>query len=123
MTDIRYTCPTADGNRSRWPDDPLWMLCRQQLSGDLFEMMCASEPGAVREVIRQHQAELIGGQIIGLSATWGTIAGFDPTQGGEVVSAVSEMVRTAYERDKPGYEKRMEKAEQRYAFIAEMPHL
>ena len=117
--DIRYTIPLADPNRSRWPNDPLWDLCREQLSGDLFEMMCRSEPDAIKEVIRERHAEMLASQFVGLSASWGAVSGYGPDDAAEVVEAASKRLSAAYRSDQKGYRDRMERAAKKYAFIGE----
>ena len=116
-SDIRYTIPQVDRNRSRWPNDPIWDLCKAEISGDLFEMMCQSEPGAIREVVRDKQIAMYDGQIQGLSASLGTVLGYDPDQSDEAVEEVTQRIKDAHRSDKKRFRKSMAKAGARFTII------
>ena len=36
LDEVRYAQPTGDGNRSRWPEDPIWQTVRSIVRDALF---------------------------------------------------------------------------------------
>ncbi len=51
---IRYTCPTSDSNRARWPTHDLWQQVASVIATDLLENCSGVLP---RGVIETNRAE------------------------------------------------------------------
>tara|TARA_R110000850_G_scaffold275299_2_gene414453 strand:- start:30211 stop:31350 length:1140 start_codon:yes stop_codon:yes gene_type:complete len=65
LTDIRYTQPSLDTNRSRWPDHPLWNRVRSELQGHLFEMKSFASETAIKELSDAEREQMLKSQIAG----------------------------------------------------------
>lgn len=63
---VRYTAPTDDTNRARWPDAPVWVLARELVKDELFIMRSFAGPEAVKRVQFDKYDELLTQQIAGL---------------------------------------------------------
>ncbi|MAB11540.1 hypothetical protein [Hyphomonas sp.] len=72
ITDIRYTAPSLDMNRSRWPDHPLWTRVRTELQGGLSEMKSFATESAIKERLHAEHDDMlkamIAGSLIALAA-------------------------------------------------------
>ena len=72
ITDIRYTAPSLDMNRSRWPDHPLWTRVRTELQGGLSEMKSFATESAIKQRLHAEHDDMlkamIAGSLIALAA-------------------------------------------------------
>ena len=63
---IRYTQPTDDTNRSRWPDSALWTQVRHGVDADLFEMRNYASADLIKHVQLDAHDRLLENQMKGL---------------------------------------------------------
>jgi hypothetical protein len=66
VTTVRYADPTADSNRSRWPDSDLWTRVRSETAKDLFEMRQWTDAGLLKRIQKDAHDKLLAVQIAGL---------------------------------------------------------
>ena len=117
LADIRYTTPTADTNRARWPNDSLWDTLAMQLTDDLFEMRSDATPIRVKEVCREALRDMLEKLIIGSAATYSVAAGVD---GGEIDTVPDHLARLLgrYIRaHRERFDKKRALSSERYRFI------
>jgi len=117
LKEVRYAIPKTDTNRSRWPDHPIWTLARQEVEGDLFEMMCPLDPHAIREVLRSEYADLLGGQLAGLSATYAIALGLSPLDSHKVPETIGKVLRWVIATYPEEFHRKMLRAEERFVFL------
>ena len=115
---IRYTQPDpCDSNRSRWQDDPIWMLARTAIDDDLKELRSYVEPPKVREVYREAHARLMEKQVLGsaisLAALLGTTADALP----EALRAIGEGMRDKVQSERRQAVEKLASAAGRYRFL------
>lgn len=82
VTRIRYTAPTADRNRARWPAHELWQVVCDTITADLRTMRSGVVPDAVKDANRAEHMRMLDGQLLGLlvsraAAQGVTAEGFD----------------------------------------------
>jgi hypothetical protein len=65
ITDIRYTTPTLDKTRHRWPDHPLWTRVRTELQGGLSEMKSFATESAIKERLHAEHDDMLKAMIAG----------------------------------------------------------
>lgn len=63
--DVRFQVPTADTNRSRWPNHPLWDRVREEIDDHLMNVQSFASIDRVRELLRSERDEMIQKQIDG----------------------------------------------------------
>jgi hypothetical protein len=63
---VRYCAPCGDGNRSRWPDDPLWQIVRAEVARYFDGRRSFAEPTDVKIVNRAAHIEMLDTQTLGL---------------------------------------------------------
>jgi hypothetical protein len=63
---IRHTSPNGDGNRSRWPQSPLWLAVHEEVNQSLLEMRSYVSPQKLKVVQRGAHVQMLLGQITGL---------------------------------------------------------
>lgn len=114
---IRYTVPTQDSNRSRWANHSIWDLVRDEIEGDLFEMMCGLEPNAVKEVLRREHVDMLNAQIRGLAASCAAAMGISLSDANKVPGMVAGMLREFVREQPIAFEKKMARAADRYVFF------
>lgn len=112
---IRYTEPTCDGNRSRWPDSSLWSLVRVVLEADLFEMRNFAEPDLIKHVHQQAHNQLLEKQMVGLLTTRAAICGVDADALAKFAEAAGIEMATEIQSSPEVFAKKLLKASERYA--------
>lgn len=117
LDDIRYATPTADTNRSRWPDHPMWNLVHREVGGDLFEMMCPLDPNAIKEVLRREYKAMLGSQLRGLSAPYAVACGLSPSDADKVPAMIERDLRHQIATHSDDFQGRMERAGARLVFL------
>lgn len=63
---IRYTAPTADSNRARWPAHELWDMVEAVIAADLAAMRSGVVPDEVKDANRTEHMAMLDAQILGL---------------------------------------------------------
>ncbi len=79
LSDIRYTEPTSDTNRARWPDHTIWNATRQSVLNDLFDHIPTMTPDEYIEIKKSRKIEELESQIFGLAISSAAIRGTPPT--------------------------------------------
>lgn len=121
MDAIRYTAPTDDTNRSRWPNHALWSAARDILAGDLHEMMCYAEPDKVREVIRDEHAAMLWKQTLGLAITYAVTQSYDADDLEFLPELIDLKLKDSVIFERDALQKKMAKANERLNFIESSP--
>jgi hypothetical protein len=92
---VRLAQPIPDTNRSRWPDHPLWLQARQQMTDDLFEMRNFADPDRLKQVHFDAYDQLLAGQIKGLTLTRAALNGLQGDGlGNFVVASAHDLARS-----------------------------
>lgn len=65
LSDIRYTRPTLDATRSRWPEHELWLRARKELQDDLSKLKSFATESAIAEVLKAEREQMLMAQIAG----------------------------------------------------------
>ncbi|MBO6827346.1 MAG: hypothetical protein JJ879_14160 [Sneathiella sp.] len=118
LRSIRYCVPTTDQNRARWPNTQLWDDIARELQSDLFEMACNASPALVKEVIRSEHAELLKGQLVGLTVSYLSMLDIDHSDLGKVGHEIKKLINHSLLTDPDLFEEKIDKARKRYAFIS-----
>ena len=63
---IRYTIPTHDSNRSRWPEHELWQAVTKTVAQELSAMRSGAEPATVKTANRAAHKRMLDGLILEL---------------------------------------------------------
>lgn len=79
MTDmserVRYTAPTLDTNRARWPDAPIWSAIRSELVGGLSEIVSGVPEPDILELHKLDRRRMLLRQMLGVGITVAKIDG------------------------------------------------
>lgn len=113
---IRYTSPSRDTNRARWPEHLLWRLVRSAIEKALSDHRIGVLSETVKEVNRMEHAQMLDRQILGLLVSRAAATGIEP-KGFEsfAVGHIDQIIRLSDEHSKPLGE-RIDKAANRYLF-------
>jgi hypothetical protein len=63
LCDIRYTQPTADTNRARWPDHPIWGLAHEAFGRDMSDLASMVDRAVIDDLLRARSDEALRAQI------------------------------------------------------------
>lgn len=114
---VRYTTPSEDSNRSRWPDHDLWTRVRTETATDLFEMRTFVDPDLIKRVQAEAHDQLLAAQMSGLLTTRAALQGRKaselPAFATQVGRELSEAVTAAPAR----YEQKLAEAKSRYHLL------
>lgn len=69
LDDIRYTEPSADQQRTRWPNHPLWNRAHEVLEHNLLSMQSFASEHRIMEIQRTELIQMITAQIAGCTIT------------------------------------------------------
>jgi hypothetical protein len=113
---LRYTRPTGDSNRARWPIHPLWQQVVGVVLRDLKDHRIGVLPDLVREANRAEHQRLLDRQILGLLVARAAASGVS-ADGFEdfTLGHPAALLRLSEEHPKPLGE-RIAKAAGRYRF-------
>jgi hypothetical protein len=114
---VRYTEPSADSNRARWPSHALWDAVEREVEEDLFQMTSGAEPVRVKQVYREHLQAVLRKQIIGNAVTLAAACNME----GEELEMLPETVMIAvdrFKREHPElFTEKLGRANERYQFL------
>jgi hypothetical protein len=65
LSKVRYTIPTSDSNRNRWPDHPLWQTARAAISQDMEDLRSIADPDLIKSISREERDQILDNQIKG----------------------------------------------------------
>jgi hypothetical protein len=117
IEDIRYTAPTPDSNRARWPDAPIWKAARAELSENLFEMRCFVDPERVKKVVRADQREIMLALLKGNMITTAVIDDVDDIDLQDFVGQLAGEINHDFSEHPKRAEEKLAKARKRYVFL------
>lgn len=114
---IRYTEPTPDSNRSRWPDSKLWQVVGAELGEDLFEMRNFAPPDTIKRVQREAHIRLLERQSLGLLITRAAIRGVSIESLAAEATAEGKRMASEITNDRSRYETKLQESSGRYEIL------
>jgi hypothetical protein len=117
VASVRYAEPSRDGNRSRWPNHPVWDVVGDVLAGDLLEMTTGVDPNRVKIVIRKHLRERLMKQIVGTSASLSVALGMDAEARDGLPDALKSTLENFMRIEAAAFDEKLSRAAERYCFI------
>ena len=113
---IRYTCPTTDSNRARWPTHDLWREIASVIANDLYENCSGVLPSEVIETNRAEHMRMLDRQILGLLVSRAAASEVQPREFAEFLDGHIEAIRRLSEEHSSPLAERIGKAAERYRF-------
>ncbi|MBU3033482.1 hypothetical protein [Tritonibacter mobilis] len=113
---IRYTCPTSDRNRARWPTHDLWREVASVIANDLYENCSGALPSEVIETNRAEHMRMLDRQILGLMVSRAAASEVQPHEFAEFLDGHIESIRRMCEEHPVPLAERIGKAAGRYRF-------
>jgi hypothetical protein len=113
---IRYTCPTTDSNRARWPTHDLWREVASVIANDLHENCSGVLPSEVIETNRAEHMRMLDRQILGLLVSRAAASEVQPQEFAEFLDGHIEAIRRLSEEHPTPLAERIGKAAGRYRF-------
>ncbi|MDA5095017.1 hypothetical protein O2N63_13080 [Aliiroseovarius sp. KMU-50] len=114
---IRYVNPTADTNRSRWQDAPIWKLATEQIQDDLAEMKSDLSCDKLKTILMDQQRQLLLSQYLGLGVSLAALEGIEGTSFDSFLSQTTENAKRLSKCHKKPISKRIEAAAAKYALL------
>lgn len=114
LSAIRYADPTADSNRSRWPESSLWHLVREQLQGDLGEMKSSVAPDLIKRVQLEAHDKLLAAQMFGLLVLRGALNDQQVESLPAYARKLAALAAMHVSDDLPHYAEKLSRAKERY---------
>lgn len=65
LCDVRFVTPTADTNRARWPDHPLWTLAYEAFMADMEDLHSMVDPSVIEGLVFSERDRMLHQQIAG----------------------------------------------------------
>lgn len=75
LGEVRYTVPTADTNRARWPVHPLWALIAAAAVGDMEDLASMVDRSSIDALLTAERDEMLQKQIAGCSLSRAALNG------------------------------------------------
>lgn len=113
---IRYTCPTTDSNRARWPTHELWHKVGNVIALDLHENCSGVLPSDVIETNRAEHMRMLDRQILGLLVSRAAASEVKPQEFPNFVNSHMEALRRLSEEHPTPIDERLGKAINKYQF-------
>lgn len=113
---IRYTRPTTDSNRARWPLHNLWREVASVIANDLHENCSGVLPSDVMETNRAEHLRMLDRQILGLLVSHAAASGIQPSHFGEFLDTQIVAIQRMSDEHPISINERIGKAVDRYRF-------
>ncbi|NKX37374.1 hypothetical protein HGG70_05420 [Rhodobacteraceae bacterium R_SAG4] len=113
---IRYTYPTTDSNRARWPTHDLWREVACVIANDLHENFSGVLPSEVIETNRAEHIRMLDRQILGLLVSRAAASEVQPHEFAEFLDGHIEAIRRMSDAHPTPLAERIGKAAGRYRF-------
>ncbi|AFO89771.1 hypothetical protein D1822_00110 [Phaeobacter inhibens] len=113
---IRYTCPTSDSNRARWPTHDLWQAVASVIANDLHENCSGVLPSDVIETNRAEHMRMLDRQILGLFVSRAAASEVQPAEFQDFLDSHIETLKRLSEEHPTPLPERLSKAAARYRF-------
>lgn len=65
LCDVRYTQPSTDSNRARWPDHPLWTIAHDAFGRDMEDLASMADRAEIDRILELKSDEALCSQISG----------------------------------------------------------
>lgn len=111
---LRYTIPTNDSNRARWPAHDLWKLFEDTMMQDLFAHCIGVQPSDVIFANRAAKMRELDQQLLGLFVTRAAISDVPPEEFYDFIDQHTEALRRNSEEHPKPLEERLQKAGGKY---------
>ncbi len=113
---IRYTYPTTDSNRARWPTHDLWREVASVIANDLYEHCSGVLPSEVIETNRAEHMRMLDRQILGLLVSRAAASEVQPHEFAELLDGHIEAIRRMSDEHPVPLAERIGKTAGRYRF-------
>ncbi len=113
---IRYTYPTTDSNRARWPTHDLWREVASVIANDLHENFSGVLPSEVIETNRAEHMRMLDRQILGLLVSRAAASEVQPHEFAELLDGHIEAIRRMSDEHPVPLAERIGKTAGRYRF-------
>lgn len=114
---IRYTAPTSDINRARWPNHLIWEIALGEINTDLIEMYEGSDPNPVKEIQRSHHISVLLKNIKGSTITLAALEGVEEPDLERFFKDIAAELVDQAKADPEHTAKQLQDARDRYTFI------
>ncbi|WP_065326382.1 hypothetical protein [Tritonibacter mobilis] len=113
---IRYTCPTTDSNRARWPTHELWHQVSNVIALDLHENYSGVLPSEVIETNRAEHMRMLDRQILGLLVSRAAASEVQPFEFKGFLDSHIEALKRLSDEHPTSINERLGRADDRYRF-------
>lgn len=113
---VRYTSPTADRNRARWPTHKLWQQLSSVVAMDLQENCSGVPPSEVIETNRAEHMRMLDRQLLGLFVSRAAASEVKPDEFPEFLDTHVEALKRQSDEHPLPIDERLGKAASRYRF-------
>lgn len=113
---IRYTIPTTDTNRARWPVHELWQEVKNSITRDLMGHHSGVLPSDVIEANRAEHMRMLDRQILGLLVSRAAASGIAPESFDSFIKAHLLALRDASRQHPAPIAERLARSAGRYQF-------
>ena len=112
--EVRFTLPTSDTNRSRWPDHPIWIAARTALDDDFDDLGSMADPDDIREICRAVTDETLLAQVSGCMVARAGLHGVGADQLQAFIAGTADHIRREIDRHPERATQKLETARAKY---------
>jgi hypothetical protein len=116
LKEIRYTIPTADRNRSRWPKHELWHTVESVFASDLHNHRSGVVPSKAKDANREEHKRMLASQTLGLMVSSAVANKIKPDEFEAFVLRHAHLLIEASRAHPLSVEERMGKSASKYLF-------
>ena len=116
-SEIRYTEPSNDSNRSRWPDHAIWKLVRNEIEHGLSEMTSDVPAASLSAAIALKKRNELLRLFLGIGTSLAGLERISPYEFSGFLDKITLEAKTLSKQHKVPLKTRLEKATDRYVFL------
>ena len=119
LNEVRFTMPTSDSNRARWPDHPLWDLVRHAAAGDLSDLACMVDPAQIDALMKAERDDMLAKQIAGCMLSRAALNGVSEDRLGAYAMACADQIMRDWQGKPEQTRERLAQARVKYGGVVE----
>ena len=119
LCDVRYTHPTSDTNRARWPDHPLWSIAHDAFAQDMEDLASMADRAEIDRMIELKSDEALCSQIAGYIISRAGLKNVARDRLGEFAIATARQIGREWDLKPERAVERLEQAKLKYHGLLE----
>lgn len=114
LCDVRYSHPTGDSNRARWPDHPLWEIALDAFSRDFADLQSMADKAIIQKMLLEDTSRRLENQITGYTLARAALLGIPNDDVGNFAVDMAKTLKLKLQSNNKGLNEKLGRARDKY---------